>query len=51
MGIALGRAGPVAYPYRDALRRTRAFTLVMLALSILLALLVLFLFFVVGVAG
>jgi succinate dehydrogenase / fumarate reductase cytochrome b subunit len=48
-GFALGRPAQPSYPYQDALRKKRPLTIVMLAIIVTLALLFLFIFFVVGV--
>ena len=42
LGFALGRPKPPIYPYKDALRKKRALTMVMIAIIIILALVFLF---------
>ncbi|MBU2608732.1 MAG: hypothetical protein KKF26_05380, partial [Chloroflexi bacterium] len=48
VGFALGRPKPPIYPYKDALRKKRALTMVMIAVIIILALVFLFDFTVGG---
>ena len=51
LGFTLGRPVRPVYPYRDALRRKRAFTIAMTAVSAILALGLLYIFLVVGIGG
>ena len=48
LGFTLGRPTPPVYPYKDALRRKRSWTIAMVALIVILALVFLFDFIVGG---
>ena len=48
LGFALGRPKPPIYPYKDALRKKRAFTMILIAVIVILALVFLFDFVVGG---
>lgn len=49
LGFTLGRPAPPSYPHQDSLRKKRLLTMVMLAVTILLSLLFLYIFFIAGV--
>lgn len=49
LGFTLGKPAPPVYPYQDSLRQKRPLTAALVAVVVLLALVSLFVFFVVGV--